>query len=514
MNRGNVLWSAIEAVSSALLSFLSSFLVARLIGPAELGVGAAVVSVHVLLWVGVNALFADALVQHDSVDRIALASAFWSSVAVGAAAMLVQASSGWGLQWLLRDDRLVPMALLLALPLPLVGAGGVMQGMLTRQRAYRRLALRTLCGQSAGTLVGVCLALRGAGGWALVGQQAVISSVGALSLLAGTRLPGWHAWRWCAVRALLAVGLPLTASTLILIGRYRLFAVLIGGIAGSAALGQVHVAFRLVDTVRELVFTALWRLMLPVLSERKHDLPALRVEVDRLLAWSSVVTLPLCAAMAALLPQLVALLLGPAWSEASWAAEPLLGLMAVLALMFPSGVALVAVGRAHQALYANLAGLLTSAMGVLVLRPADPWQAVLVWCGSQLFVSPYAMWVNSRGLEVGLWRPLRAGLPMLGLSAGALLLTVWIADMTGGTGTAGEVMALRVGMVLLVGVSCVLGTTMLGRAGVFSAAARQGCLRHLQDEGRRMATPPQQRLRAGDLWRLGAGTGPRDEPGE
>ena len=426
MNKSGVLWSGIEAGVSALLSLLSAFVIARIVGPAELGVGAAVVSVHVLLWVLVNALFADALVQRDTIDSTLVSSAFWSSCAAGGVAMGLQAGAGWGLAWMLADPRLVPMGLLLALPLPLVGAGGVMQGLLTRRRAYRPLALRTLCGQGLGTVTGIWLALAGAGGWAMVGQQTVVSVVGAAALLLAGRVRPALVWRWTAVRSLLRVGLPLTASTLTLIGRYRLFAVLIGGTAGPAALGQVHMAFRLVDMVRELTFTALWRLMLPVMSDCQHDRVALRAEVDRLLRLSSLVTMPLCAGMAALLPPVVALLLGPKWAAAGSAGEPLIGLMALLALMFPAGVALVAVGRARLTLYANLAGLFASAAGVLLLRPADPWQAVLVWCASQVFVSPYALWVNARALGVGPLRPLRAGLPMLVASAVALAVAVLV----------------------------------------------------------------------------------------
>lgn len=446
MNRSGVAWSAVEAGVSAGLSFLSSFLVARIIGPAELGIGAAAVSVHVLLWVVVNALFADALVQREVVTDTVVSSAFWSACAVGVAAMVLQAGSGWGLAWSMGDRRLVPMALLLALPLPLVGAGGVMQGMLTRRRAYRHLALRTLCGQGTGITVGISLAIGGAGGWALVGQQTVVSVVGAAALLVSAGVRPRLVWHWDAVRALLKLGLPLTLSTLILIGRYRLFAVLIGGTAGPVALGEVHMAFRLVDTVRELTFTALWRLMLPVLSEHQRDMAALRQGVDRLMRWSSLVTMPLCAGMAAILPLMVDLLLGPKWAAAGRAGQPLVGLMVLLALMFPAGVALVAVGRPRVALYANIAGLLASAAGVLVLRPADPWQAVLVWCASQVFVTPYALWMNARVLGVGLLRPLQAGLPMLGVSLGALGASLWLsAVMAGDAADAVTVFAWRAG---------------------------------------------------------------------
>jgi O-antigen/teichoic acid export membrane protein len=187
MNRGhasNVLWSGVEAATAAALAFTSAFVVARLVGPSEVGVGAAAVAVHVLLWVAVNALFADPLVQRVSVDDESFSSALWASVAVGGAAAVLQVALAQPMAWWLGDDRLIPMSALLALPLPLVGAAGPVQGLLTRNRAYKALAGRTLIGQGLGTITGVAAAFAGRGAWALVLQQVVISSAGALALLA------------------------------------------------------------------------------------------------------------------------------------------------------------------------------------------------------------------------------------------------------------------------------------------------------------------------------------------
>jgi O-antigen/teichoic acid export membrane protein len=411
--RRHIFWSGLEAAGGAVLSVISAFAIARMIGPAELGVGASAAAVHVLLWVAVNALFADALVQRVAVDDVVTSSAFWAAIGAGILAMPVQIGSGFLLAGMLHDERLAPMGLLLALPLPLVGAGGAMQGVLTRARGYRALAARTILGQGAGAAVGVVLALHGAGAWAPVVQLAVSSFAGAGILLLTADWRPRCRFSPAAVRDLLTVGLPLTASTLVQIGRYRLFAILIGGTAGAAALGQVHVAFRLVDTVRELAFTALWRLMLPILSEQQHDRAALLASVDRLLRLSSRLMLPLCAVLAISLVPTVSLLLGQNWVPAGHAALPLVGLMGLLGLMFPSGVALVAAGGARQALFANLAGLVATAILVEIARPEDPWHAVLVWCGGQLFVSPYALWMNGKALGVGPLRPLRAGLSWL-----------------------------------------------------------------------------------------------------
>jgi len=212
-----------------------------------------------------------------------------------------------------------------------------------------------------------------------------------------------------AHETVLAVGIPLTASSLVSIARYRLFAVLIGGIAGAAVLGQIHIAFRLVDTVRELTFTAFWRLMLPVFSERQHDRRAMLDQVDQWLRWCAAVILPLCAILGIGLTHIVALVMGSNWAATGEAAIPLVALMAWSALTFPSGVALIAVGKARFTLYANLASLLLSVLGVLVVRPTDPFQAVMIWTVSQVLVSPYSMWVNARALRVSVLRPLSGG---------------------------------------------------------------------------------------------------------
>ncbi len=447
--RHGVFWSALEAAGSAVFSIAAAFVIARLIGPSELGIGAAVVAVHVLLWVAVNALFADAIVQRTTIDDTLLSSAVWASALVGCGAAALQAGSGWLLAWMLDDARLVPMALLLALPLPFVGMGGALLGLLTRQRRYRALAVRTLIGQGAGMALGIALASRHAGSWAPVAQQGAGSLISAIVLICAA---GWRprlVWQSSSVRSLLRIGLPLTASTLVQIGRYRIFAILIGGIAGAASLGQIHVAFRLADTLRDIAFTALWRLLLPVLSECQHDQAALLRQVDRMVRLSSAALLPLCGGLAVALVPLTTLILGPAWREAGAAAEPLVALTALLALMFPSGVALMAAGQARFTLYANLTGLAATVAFVLAVRPATPWAAVLVWCGAQMFVSPYSLWVNARALGVGPLRPLRAGVPMLLVTAAG----VAAAAMTGGEGPV-EMLVQRLSVFLIVAVMC------------------------------------------------------------
>lgn len=468
MPSGNVVWAGLEAAIGAALSFASAFLVARLAGPGELGIGAAAVSVHVLLWVPVNALFADAIVQVRVLDGPTRDSAVWAGGLAGLLGCLLQLAAAWPLAAALGDARLVPMCLLLALALPFVGLAGPVQGVLTRERRYRDLARRTLIGQGLGTLAGIGLALAGLGAWAVVMQQLVISVAGAAALL--LRGGWWPALRPQAgpLRALLRIGLPLTGGTLVQQGRYRLFVLLLGGTAGPEVLGQVHLAFRLVDTVRELAITALWRLMLPVLAERQHDRLALRAAIERFLALSGLALFPVLGAILAVAHPLLALLLGPGWSAAAGAVSVLVLLSAWLVLAFPAGVAMVACGRPQAALFASLGAMVLTAVGVLLLRPETPVAAALVWLAPHLVTAPALLRAASRVLRMPPLRQVAAGLAPLGLAALASLAALCLPALAGEPAAP----ALRIVLRLAIGAAVYLPAAALLLRGSLREALR------------------------------------------
>jgi len=138
--------------------------------------------------------------------------------------------------------------------------------------------------------------------------------------------------------------------------------------------------------------------------------------MDRCLAWSSFAALPLCAAMAVSIQLLVVVLLGPVWQPSGEAALPLIALTVWLFLAFPAGVAVIARGEARCTLIANISGTVATAIGVALIRPATPLQAVLVWLGAQAFVSPYVLFSNARVLRTTPLRPLLAGVPPMVVS--------------------------------------------------------------------------------------------------
>ena len=254
---------------------------------------------------------------------------------------------------------------------------------------------------------------------------------------------------------MLRIGLPLTTSTLVQHGRYRLFALLIGGTAGAAALGQVHMAFRLVDTVRELALHCAVAADAAAAVGATGRSARVARGVDRCLAWSGLVAFPLCSIMACSVQPLVQIVLGPVWQPAGGAALPLIALTVWLFLAFPAGVAVIARGVPHCALIANVAGMVTMMLGVLLPSglPTTSGRGVARCAG---FIAPYVLLANARVLRTDPFRPLRAGLPMLGAALLATIAAFMLPFALGEPEAPASLIALRLLIAAAVGVPSAL----------------------------------------------------------
>jgi len=443
MRRRHVFWSGLDAAAAAVMSFVSAFAVARMVGPAEVGIGAAAIAVHVMLWVLLTASFADAIVQRTGLSDAEAASAFWAAVLAGVVLGIAQAGSGLLLSPALHDPRLLPMGVALALPLPLVAAAAVAQGIATRARSYRLLATRTVIGQGLGAVCGLVAAACGAGAWAVVIQQAVGSAAGALTLVVSCRLLPRPRARLREVGGMLAVGLPLALSTLVQTGRYRLFALLLGAVAGPGPLGQIHLSFRLVDTLRDLTATALWRLMLPELSERQRDPQGQLAAADRYLAAYAGLLFPAFGAVGLLAGPAIAIALGPAWRPAADAAPALVAVAAAGLLTASGGTAAIARGRTQLFLWSNVCGTVLTVVLCLLLRPATPLHAALVWAAAQLATLALMETGIAGALRCSWLRPVQAGLRPIAAAAIATACGLLLPDLLGAAPSPGLLAVLR-----------------------------------------------------------------------
>jgi O-antigen/teichoic acid export membrane protein len=407
--RTGMLWSLFNSTASRILNVGSSFVIARIVAPEQLGTyAAALLVLTIVLSMNEIGIGIAVIRWEDKLERILptavtaafLASLFWA-VLMFAAAPLIAGLLNAG-------DAVTPIRILSAGVL-LDGISGIPGALMSRAFMQRERAAAELVGFIVGMPIGILTASRhGAAGLAvgLVVSNAVSTAI-ILWRAPSRPRPGWDTQ---IAKALVRVGMAPALTSMLLLAIVNIDSIVVSRVLGVTALGFYAIAFNV----------ASWPLTLLSMSIRQVSLPAFsRLAKDRTqLADAFCRSLTLAAGLAvlggilivALATPLIGLLYGDKWLPAVIALQWLAILGAVRVLLELSYDLLIAVGRGAALLRVQLVWLTTQVValplgahlggieGVAIAQSAVAVAVVLPLNGWLLIGS---------GVE---WRPLVAAL--------------------------------------------------------------------------------------------------------
>ena len=414
------IWLAIDAGGSSGLSLAGTMISAVLIGPEAMGLSAIVLGVIQLMAFPVEAFFADVLVQRGRLSRLEANTAFWVQVGLGLCASAAAAAISAPLARAYGQPALQPMLTGAGIGIAFSGLGAVQAALLRRLMRFRKLAEINLIGRGAGSVSAVGLALAGFGPWSLVGQYVVSSAVGAMALLL---FSGWRprgAVRLSCLRPMLAFAALETLAQFVPAICTRLFVSAVALSVPLATIGEMNLAFRTVDALRNVISSAAGRLSLSLFSRLQSDPAAQLASFRHASRMVGLATLPVFAALAACAEDLVRVVFGPSWHGAA---------LQIVMLSLASGVYFcrstarylqTAKGRPGPSL---LTGVLTVTltMGlVLLLPPASAAMAMTYWLVPIVIVAVVDVAITARLFGISVGDQVFALLP--GLAGAALVL--------------------------------------------------------------------------------------------
>jgi PST family polysaccharide transporter len=168
---GSLKWAFYMTWADRAFSVFFTFLLAAILGPRDFGIVALaliyIAVVQLLLEGGIQT----AVVQREGLEDDHLDAAFW--VNLGWCLLLAAASfllAGWWAR-LNGVPELKQVVQVLSALLVIYGLTIVQLGLFQREMRFRALAIRETLAVLVGGVLGLVLALRGAGVWALVAQQ-------------------------------------------------------------------------------------------------------------------------------------------------------------------------------------------------------------------------------------------------------------------------------------------------------------------------------------------------------
>ncbi len=365
--RGAALWSMAAQYASFAITFVTGVLISRFfLGPEEVGLFsialAAAMLVSILQDFGITRYIAG---EPDMApDKVR--ACFSVSLVVALAIGLVILALAWPIAAFYGDDRLAPIATVIAASYLLVPFGIVPAALLQRAMDFRRLFVVNVGSSLA--MAGTALGMAAAGYSALSLAWAILAQAGVKALLAirlsGSR-PQWPI-TFKGVRPILGFGSSMSALYVSGAVGTRSPDLIVGRLIGIAATGLYSRATSLAGQLVMLLTGAVGAVFYPAfarLRDRGEDLapPYLRV-----VSGYTAVTWPGMIFLAAASLPIVLLLYGNAWRDVA----PLLALIAVSELAFtalPLQLELpILLGRMRRLLVLNVIDTAVS-IGLLVV---------------------------------------------------------------------------------------------------------------------------------------------------
>ena len=315
---GGGLWLSVGVIVQGVVTIGVVAVLARLLPPADFGLVSAGLLVINFCGIFSQGLVGPAVVQHPALRDEHVESAFSISL-LGGVALLAAL-------WVLAPDAsralhaggLTPVVRALAWILPVQALGAVPEALLRRSLQFRAVASIRITSYTVGYgIVGIGVAVTGGGLWSLVAANAaqVFLNTGLLLV----RQPHRKQLRLHApaARDLLA-----TSGGIILgsLGNYAARngdnLVVVRGL-GVAALGLYERAYALMTMPAALVGQVLDDVLFPTMAEIQADRPRVAAAYRRCVAGVALVSLPLSAVVVILAPEIIAVILGPQWAQAT-----------------------------------------------------------------------------------------------------------------------------------------------------------------------------------------------------
>jgi PST family polysaccharide transporter len=197
--------------------------------------------------------------------------------------------------------------------------------------------------KAAGFSVTIAIAVAFHNYWALiVGQFTIALADFAMSYMLSQYRPWFAVSGW---RDILPFSKWMYLSNVLTYGSTRATHLIIGNQAGAHALGTYNVAYEVANLPTSELLAPTFRALLPGFSKLKTDIPRLRSLVVDVLSLAALVAIPAAVGIAVLAEQIVAVLLGPKWAEATGLVRVLAIFGAAVAIFSPLNAVNPAVGR-------------------------------------------------------------------------------------------------------------------------------------------------------------------------
>ena len=309
----NFIWRVMERFGAQGVTLLVSVVLARLLDPEVYGAVALITVITTILQVFLDAGFSQALIQKKDADEVDFSSVFYFNVVFGVIL--------YGLLFLVspliatfyKMPELTPVIRVLGLTLLIFSVKSVQQAYVSRHLMFKKFFFATLGGTIGAAVVGIVVAYKGYGVWALVAQHLFNMFIDTVIL--------WFTVKWRPkaffslqrLKTLLSFGWKMFAASLLETVYGDLRQLIIGKMYSASDLAFYNQGKKYTHAFVTSINSSLDSVLLPVMANAQDSVEKVKYMTRRAIKTSTFLMMPVMMGIAVCAEPIVNLVFTSKW---------------------------------------------------------------------------------------------------------------------------------------------------------------------------------------------------------
>lgn len=422
----NFFWRFMERCGAQAVTFVVSIILARLLEPKVYGMVALITVITSILYVFLDGGFSTALIQKKDADDLDFSSTFYFNVVFGVVLYILLFICAPRIAGFYRMYELVPVIRVLGLTLIIFSLKSVQQAYVSRHLMFKKFFFATLGGTIGAAFIGIFMAYKGFGVWALVLQHLFNMTADTLILWIMVKWKPIRAFSFSRLKKLLQFGWKMLASGLLDVTYNNLRQLIIGRMYTASDLAFYNKGNQFPNILVTNINSSIDSVLLPTMANHHENVSAVKSMTRRAIKTSTFLLMPMMMSLAVCAKPLIELILTEKWLPC----VPYLRIFCFTYSFYTIHTAnlnaIKALGRSDLFLKLEI---IKKIMGFTVLA-CTIWWGPLIMAYSLLLTSVLSQiinsWPNKKLLDYSYFEQVKDMLPQIGLSClmGALVFCV------------------------------------------------------------------------------------------
>ena len=387
----NFLWRFAERSGAQIIQFVVFILLARILEPEAFGTIAILMVFIAILQVFIDSGLGTALIQKKEADDIDFSSVFYFNICVCIFLYILMFFSAPLIASFYNDMDLVPLIRVLSLMLIFSGVRNIQQAYVSRNMLFKKFFYSTLGGTIFSAVIGVGMAYKGYGVWALVAQQIVKVAIDTLILWITVDWKPKFLFSFNKLKGLFSFGWKMLISSLLDTTYNNLRQLIIGKLYTRIDLAYYNKGSSIPNLVITNINSSISSILLPVMSQEQDNKEKVKNITRKSIQLSIYIIAPIMIGMGITSYSFVPLILTDKWLPCI----PFLWIFCFTYTFYPIHTAnlsaIQALGRSDLFLILEI---WKKAVGLIILV-STMWYGVMVMAYSLLLLSVLSQIINS-----------------------------------------------------------------------------------------------------------------------